>query len=147
MLCCTATYAKDSSPLPRFASLRSDEVNVRIGPGKRYAISWVYHREGFPVEIIQEFDHWRKIRDFEGDTGWIYKNMLSSGKRAALVIDKPHPLRRSPDNDSPALLIAEPGVIGQLIECVSTWCRLQINSRKGWMPKAHLWGVYDDEEF
>ena len=38
-------------PLPRFASLRSDEANVRSGPGTRYPIEWVFRRKGMPVEI------------------------------------------------------------------------------------------------
>lgn len=146
LLCCGAGDVMAGEHLPRFAALRSDEVNVRSGPGKRYAIQWVYRREGFPVEIVQEFDQWYEIRDFEGAAGWVHKHMLS-GERTALVLDTPRPLRRMPDEASPPLLLAEPGVTGHLLECAQAWCRLQISSRKGWMPKAHLWGVYDEEEF
>jgi SH3-like domain-containing protein len=71
-------------PVPRFVSLRSNEVNMRIGPGTRYSINWVYHREGLPVEILQEFDQWREIRDSEGTRGWVHKQMLQ-GKRMGLI--------------------------------------------------------------
>ncbi len=141
-----AALAEEGGPLPRFASLRSDEVNVRAGPGQRYAIKWIYRRDGLPVEIMQEFDDWREVRDFEGATGWVHKQMLSPA-RTAVVMNEPHPLRRSPDKDAPALLMAEPGVVGRLMECARAWCRLQIASRKGWMPREHLWGMYDEEEF
>jgi len=50
-------------PIPRFVSLRSNEVNLRTGPGLTYPIDWIYKRDGMPVEVIQEFDTWRKIRD------------------------------------------------------------------------------------
>ena len=50
-------------PLPRFASLRADEANVRAGPGTRYPIEWVFKRKGMPVEIVAEFENWRKIRE------------------------------------------------------------------------------------
>lgn len=146
VLCLSDTAVHAADELPRFVSLRSDEVNVRAGPGKRYAIQWVYHREGFPVEIVQEFDHWRKIRDAEGSIGWIHKHMLS-GTRMALVMEEARALRRSPDAEAAALLMAEPGVVGTVMECEADWCRLQVESRKGWMRKAHLWGVYDEEEF
>src|ERR1044072_2296600 len=43
-------------PLPRFASLDSDKVRMRAGPGSDYPILWEYHRKGLPVEIIEEFD-------------------------------------------------------------------------------------------
>jgi len=36
-------------PIPRFVSLRSDTVNLRMGPGDRYPVEWVYHRKGLPV--------------------------------------------------------------------------------------------------
>ena len=39
-------------PLPRFVSLRSEEVNMRTGPGVRYPVDWVYKRKNMPVEVI-----------------------------------------------------------------------------------------------
>ena len=36
--------AAEGLPLPRFASLKSDQVNLRAGPGTRYPIQWVYNR-------------------------------------------------------------------------------------------------------
>ena len=51
-------------PLPRFVSLRSAEVNMRAGPSVRYPVEWVYRRAGLPVEVIAEFDTWRKVRDW-----------------------------------------------------------------------------------
>src|SRR6185295_13515380 len=79
--------AQDQLPLPRFASLDSSEANLRAGPGKDYPILWVYQRRGLPVEIIQEFDTWRRIRDRDGTVGWVQQNLLS-GKRSALIIDE-----------------------------------------------------------
>ena len=37
----------------RFVSLRSDEVNVRVGPGVRYPVKWVFRQKAIPVEIVQ----------------------------------------------------------------------------------------------
>ncbi|MGI9419233.1 MAG: SH3 domain-containing protein [Geminicoccaceae bacterium] len=53
-------------PIPRFVSLdaRQREVNVRFGPGQQYPINWVFTRPGVPLEIIAEFDNWRKIKDY-----------------------------------------------------------------------------------
>jgi SH3-like domain-containing protein len=68
-------------PLPRFATTRSEPINVRVGPGQKYDIAWTYLKAGVPVEIIQEFDTWRKIRDVDGTEGWIHQNLLT-GTRA-----------------------------------------------------------------
>jgi SH3-like domain-containing protein len=146
----SASYADEdadaSLPVPRFASLRSNEVNMRVGPGARYSINWVYKHESLPVEIIQEFDQWREIRDSEGTTGWVNKQMLQ-GKRMAVVKGNLAVLRRSPDPKSHAIIRAESGVIGKLIECDVDWCKLQIAGHKGWIEKSNIWGAYKKEKF
>ncbi|MEH6546060.1 MAG: SH3 domain-containing protein, partial [Sneathiella sp.] len=71
-------------PLPRFVSLSSNKVNVRTGPGTRYPITWVFVRRGWPVEVIAEYELWRRIRDVDGSTGWVHKGLLSS--RRTLII-------------------------------------------------------------
>src|SRR5690348_10149454 len=71
-------------PLPRFVSLKSGRVNSRIGPGVNYAIDWMYLKPGLPMEILQEFDNWRKVRDSDGAEGWINQSLLS-GKRTGIA--------------------------------------------------------------
>ncbi len=134
-------------PLPRFVALKNDEANVRTGPGTRYPIQWVYRRAGMPVEVIEEYDLWRKIRDGEGTSGWVHKTMLE-GKRNVMIKGKaPQILRIDYAADAKPLLKLEPTVIGRLMECNKDWCRIQVTGRKGWMEKKYLWGVYADEEF
>lgn len=134
-------------PLPRFVSLRANEANVRVGPGTQYAIRWVYKdKSGMPMEIIEEFDHWRKVRDAEGDSGWIIKGMLSS-RRTAIVKAEEQILRRLPEATSPIIARVSPGAFGEVIECEEHWCRLKFDSFKGWLQKKHLWGVYASEVF
>ena len=66
-------------PIPRFAVLRSDEVNLRTGPGPRHPVDWVIRRRDLPVEITAEFDTWRRIRDIEGTEGWVHQSLLTDG--------------------------------------------------------------------
>ena len=74
-------------PLPRFVSLRAALVNLRTGPGVRYPIDWVYNRAGLPLEVVDEFETWRKVRDWEGSIGWIHQSMLS-GERKVMIRGK-----------------------------------------------------------
>src|SRR5579862_3380664 len=83
-------------PLPRFASLRSDEVNLRSGPGVRYPVDWIYTRRDLPVEVIAEFDTWRKIRDWQGTEGWVHQSFLSA-RRMVVVTGERRRLRADPD--------------------------------------------------
>jgi SH3-like domain-containing protein len=80
----TGSLGPSGLPLPRFVSLKSGRVNARIGPGVTYPVNWLYLKPGLPMEIIQEFDTWRKVRDSDGAEGWINQSLLS-GKRTGLV--------------------------------------------------------------
>ena len=131
-------------PLPRFVSLAVDRVNVRFGPGKQYPINWVFARKGMPVEIIEEFDTWRKIRDYEGEEGWIHSSLLSS-KRMVMITGNVRDLRRTPGPDARVVLRAEPGVIGQLFDCEENWCRIEIEGRRGWLQRSEFWGTRPGE--
>lgn len=131
-------------PVPRFVSLKYAKVNWRVGPGTRYPIVWVFHRAGWPVEIIEEFGHWRKLRDAEGTTGWVHKNLLS-GTRYGLITAQRRPLYSAPDARSGVVMEADPMVYGQIITCNDHWCRLNIATRKGWIRRDFMWGIYPNE--
>jgi SH3-like domain-containing protein len=137
-------------PLPRFVSLKSDDVNVRRGPGQEYDIAFTFVRAGLPVEITQEFDNWRKIRDSEGSEGWVFHSLLS-GKRTALVApwDKSGPFPAYAGADPKAAVVAylEPKVIADVVECTGAWCEISVKGYDGWMEQERLWGVYPDEKF
>lgn len=143
----SATGASTGLPIPRFVSLKSDEVNVRTGPGTRYPIQWVYRRDGLPVEIVEEFDLWRKIKDIEGSSGWVHKSMLQGSRRAFIKAKEAQVIRANPEADARPLIKAQAMVIADVMECEVRWCRVQVSGRKGWIEKKHLWGVYQDEVF
>ena len=130
--------------LPRFASLRSDEVNLRVGPGENYPIEWVFKRKDMPVEIIEQFQNWRRVQDWEGDKGWVMDRMLTS-KRAVLVEGSVRGLHRLPDAASALIARAEPGVIGKLVELQGPWCRIEAAGYRGWVRRDEVWGVFADE--
>lgn len=139
-------FNQSGLPIPRFVSLRSNKVFVRTGPALRYPIKWIYVKEGLPIEIIQEFDTWRKIRDLEGEEGWIHQSLLS-GKRKALVnTEKDAYLFRKPVNEAKHVAMLEPRVIVGLKECSGAWCSIEVSGFKGWIEKKSLWGVYEAEE-
>ena len=133
-------------PIPRYVSLKYDEVNVRVGPGKRYPIHYVYKRVHLPVQIIEEFAHWRKIADYEGSTGWVHKGAID-GTRTAMMMDKAQNLYAKPDATSANTIRAGKLVIGTLKRCEPDWCQLEISGRNAWIRKADIWGVAREEVF
>jgi len=134
----------DTLPVPRFASLKSDEVNLRTGPGEDKPKLWVYQRAGMPVEIIEEFDTWRRVRDYQGVVGWVSASLLS-GKRTGIITETRRTLRAHPDPAARAIAELDPGVIGRLMECDGDWCRLNVKGYEGWLKREEFWGVYPNE--
>jgi SH3-like domain-containing protein len=132
-------------PIPRFVSLRSAEVNLRTGPGTNYPVDWVFVRRGLPVEVIAEFDVWRKIRDWQGTVGWVHQSMLD-GKRAARVTGADRELRAEPAESATIVARLAPGVIGHLLECDAAWCRIDVEGYRGWLRRDEFWGTYPDEK-
>ena len=147
--------AKDANPItsglpvPRFVSLKSDHVNVRVGPTKDNDVSWIYTRSSLPVEITAEFENWRRIRDSEGSEGWVYHSLLS-GRRTAVVVPKLKedlvPLYDRADPASSVAAKLEAGVLANVRRCSVGWCRVSGSGFDGWIEQQRLWGVYPDEK-
>ena len=139
---CAANGAE--APLPYFAALHADKVNLRAGPGDRYPIEWIYVRRDWPVQVIAHFDHWRRVRDWEGTEGWVHEKMLTS-QREVVVTGGIHGLRQSPDPNAALLARAEPGVMAKLDECRGEWCRIAAGDFTGWVQRSDIWGVSPTE--
>lgn len=139
-----AQSGRTGLPLPRFVSFRAPKVNLRTGPGIRYPIDWVYKRQELPVEIIDEFDTWRRIRDWQGTVGWVHQSMLQA-RRSALVTGERRLLRAEPLSEAAGVAWLEPGVIARLERCGETWCRIEVRNFTGWLPRDEFFGAYPEE--
>jgi SH3-like domain-containing protein len=146
-------------PLPRFVTTRSAPINVRVGPGTKYDIGWIYRVPGVPVEILQEFEVWRKIRDVDGSEGWVQQSMLS-GNRAAYVRPSGEAertaLRRTASHDAGIVAWLGSGFRVTLQSCEAGWCKAvavdhpagkPAANYTGYLPETELWGVYQGESF
>jgi SH3-like domain-containing protein len=140
----SAAAGEPAAKLPRFASLRSGEVNLRVGPGRNYPVKWVLTRKGLPVEIVAQFEHWRDVREPGGRRGWVQERMLTA-KRAVMITGKIRTLRREPSAASAVVARAEPGVIAALLECRAEWCRIAAGHVTGWIRRDEIFGVLPDE--
>ncbi len=133
-------------PLPRFASLKTDEVNLRTGPGLRYPIEWVYKRRDLPVQIEREFEVWRLVADQEGIKGWVHQATLS-GRRNFVVAGGEQTVRSGPQDSAAPVARLKPGVIGRLRACdaAAPWCEVQVGDYHGWLKRDAFWGAYPGE--
>lgn len=133
-------------PLPRYVSLKSKEGNVRRGPGLSNRIDWVFVREGMPLRITAEFDHWRRVEDHDGLGGWIHYTLLS-GIRTVLFTQKMTDWRDAPETGARLDAKSQEGVIARLYEARKKWIRVGAEGSEGWVEKTAVWGVDPDEVF
>jgi SH3-like domain-containing protein len=135
-----------ASKLPRFASLRADDVNMRVGPGSRYRIEWVYKRRDLPVEITREYDNWRYVRDADGIQGWMQQATLM-GRRTFIIQGSDATLRDEPKDTARAVAVLRVGVVGRLRSCEgsSDWCQVQAGSYRGYLRREQFWGTLPHE--
>lgn len=147
-LCLMLSFSVDAEEelaLPRFVSLRNEKVNLRTGPGDRYPISWVYMEKGYPVEVIDEFELWRQVREVDGTTGWVHRTQIV-GIRNAVVLEEDK-LTTKPAAEAKSVAIVQKGTIGRIEKCParSDYCLLNFDGTKGWLRKKAFFGVYPNE--
>ncbi len=124
----------------RFVSLKAEVANLRVGPGRRYPIDWVYRKPGLPLLVVAHFDQWRWVQDHEGTKGWMHRSLLST-ERTALIVDAVQTVREEASPEAAAVLRAEPGVIAALKGCEGRWCRIALAGEEGWVRDSAIWGA------
>ena len=135
-------------PVPRFVSLRTDQVNLRAGPGFQYPVVWVYQRDGLPVEIIGEFDVWRQVVAPDGGTGWVHEATIRA-HRGFYITSPRATLRAAPDAGSAAVAYLDQGVVGSLVSCHtnSDFCKASVKGISGYLAREDFWGAFAGEDF
>jgi SH3-like domain-containing protein len=133
--------------LPRMVSLRSNLINARSGPGSRYPIEWVYKQKNAPVEIVAEFELWRKIKDWEGSETWVHKAMLVNKRWIKMTKPGTSNIYAKPQSDSRVIAKVEDQVIGKVEKCPEQkdFCLIRFSSIEGWVNRSDFYGIYPGE--
>jgi SH3-like domain-containing protein len=129
--------------IPRYVSLRSDDVNMRSGPGERYPVQWQYKRRDLPVKIEREFDVWRLIEDMDGVKGWVNQALLTGHRTFVVTGTDPATLRDAAEAEATPVAVLKPGVVGRVLGCDAgaAWCHVQTGDYSGYLPRASFWGT------
>lgn len=126
---------------PYWATIKTEELNMRVGPSREYPIEWVYKRKGLPIKVIRLVDGWRLIQDSEGAEGWVSSSLLSPKRGAVVVGEGLAAMRDAPSESGGLKWNAEPGVVGVLGDCQTGWCEFDVAGRVGWVSASRLWGT------
>lgn len=141
----SSLHAEEPRTLPRFATLKSDMVNLRTGPGFRYPIDWVLTRRNMPVEVTDVFEQWRKVRTMDKDEGWVHQTALS-GKRYFVALQESI-LYKKANTHSPVVAYLDEGVQMRMVSCpkAKDFCEVDIEGIQGFIARKNLYGIYAGE--
>ncbi|MBL8669468.1 MAG: hypothetical protein JNK11_02345 [Alphaproteobacteria bacterium] len=139
------TAAPAATAAPRFVSLRSRLVHLRTGPGTQYPIDWVYLRRGLPMEVVQQFEEWRRVRDWQGTEGWTHHTNLTNERTVIVVGGGERLVRERSSERANVVARAEPGVIFRLSKCDAQWCQVEKDEHRGWIKRGEVWGIPPEE--
>ncbi len=133
-------------PVPRFVTLRSDNIVMRAGPGREYPITWRLQKKGLPVKIIAEYDMWRHVECHDGTKGWIHKSLLS-GRRNLFVVDGPKTLFKKDVQDARPVAKLDSGLLiaTKIKKCTHNRCPVKVADFEGWINKSDVWGLLATE--
>ena len=131
-------------PVPRYVTLKSDEANLRAGPGLEYPVLWQYRTPKLPIRVDAEFGIWGKIVDHDGTAGWMHGSVLSLNRMALVKTDMAK-IHDSPDSSSTVIALAERNALMELHSCPKLWCRVKAANVSGWIRRQAIWGVLQTE--
>lgn len=135
---------REKLPLPRFASIKSGEVNARTEPSIKAKVEWVFVKKGEPVEITAEYEQWRQIRDIKGEGGWVHSSVLSGKRFVVINSESKVEMLKSPDKNAPIIAKLSPFLRCNFNKCKDDWCNISCKSVEGWVARKYLWGVYKE---
>ncbi|SHO42997.1 SH3 domain-containing protein [Desulfopila aestuarii] len=126
-------------------SVKGTRVNLRTEPNTNSTIKWQYG-SGFPLKIIEKKGDWVKVSDFEQDSGWINRSLLSSTPHAIVKVNKNTNkkinIRKGPSTKTDIVGKAFYGVVFEVIERKEDWVRVRHESGlEGWISSNLLWGL------
>ena len=122
-----------------FLSLKNNKVNLRQGPSFEYPIKLTYKKKYLPILILGKSETWRKIKDFESNSGWIHVSQLSK-KKSAINKKNNSVLYKKPTIYSEPIAKLEIGRLVLIKKCQTKWCKITSGGFKGWVFKSSLWG-------
>lgn len=128
-------------PVPRYVSLKFDEVNARAGPGDDHRLLWIYRVRGLPVQVVAETSEWRRICDPEHGLAWVHRRTTDGRRLVLQARSSALPLRAAPKTDGRVKAYMAPRSLGSLDRCKGGWCRIKVDRIDGWAPAAALWGT------
>jgi SH3-like domain-containing protein len=133
-------------PVPRWVSLKSGQINARVGPGNDYKILWTYRTRGLPVQVIAETRDWRRVCDPRGGVAWVNAGTTSGRRMVMRAKAQPLAVRAKPDAASPVRAYVGGRALAGLDRCKAGWCKVKLEGATVWIPAGEVWGTDERQQ-
>jgi SH3-like domain-containing protein len=140
-------FAAASGTQPYFVSIKVDEAYMREGPSDMHRVKWIYRHKGLPLEVIATFDVWRRVRDMDGEVGWMHMALLTRDRTVVVANGPAAEVYARDDKTSQVVAQAQSGAIGHLLGCAMLNCQVEFTGAEGWVSRSRLWGIHDGDEY
>lgn len=127
--------------VPYWASIATGDALMRTGPERTYPATWRYRRRDLPVQVLQIYGNWRKVREQDGTEGWMLATLLSAQRTAVVTGNGPAPMYGEPGGGSSLNWRAEPGVVGRISKCQGGWCLFDVAGKRGYIQTDRIFGI------
>ena len=137
-------FSFSMSAMARMVSVSGEDVNLRSGPGKKYSVKWKYG-SGLPLRVLKQQGTWLKVEDFENDTGWLHKSLVSGDGHMVVKVNKDKNkkinIRSGPGTNYKIVGKAYYGVVFKTVKQQKGWAKVRHESGvTGWVKRTLLWG-------
>lgn len=140
------TQALQSQKVLRYVSQRTDKAYMREGPSYAHRVIWIYRHRGYPFAVLAQFDVWRRVEAADGTIGWMSASMLSDNRTVLVIGQGRAKMFEKPDGGK-IVALADPGAVANLEACMPTACHIHGEDIDGWIARARIWGVDQNEVF
>lgn len=136
---CLAALFNTAANAQSMVSVKGSTLNMREGPGTHTAVLWEL-KQGYPLQITERKGSWVRVRDFEGDTGWVARS-LTGNTPHHVVKSRVANLRAGPGTQHRIVGRLEYGELLRTREKRADWVRVERSEGvSGWIAKRLLWG-------
>lgn len=132
-------YLLTSAHAAEHVSVARDQVNLRSGPGTRHQAEWLLAK-GYPLQVLQRKGAWLRVRDVDGDRGWVYRSLTNKVPHHVVKAERAN-LRTGPGTHHAKVTTLEQGEVLRTRQKTRRWVKVETSGGlKGWVARSLLWG-------
>jgi len=121
-----------------YVAVNKDGANIRSGPDAKKDLLWEVFKD-FPLQVVKRQKDWLQIKDFEGDQGWIFANLVSKEKRVIVKATTAN-MRSEPKKDATVVATVKYGVVFTPVEKKGEWLKVKHeDGTSGWISSTLVW--------